>query len=344
MISKKMLSLLTAVVVSGGAATTAVIAPAVIASEQTMAERYQPGYDQETYRAVPSHFFPVRSDGALPSGTKFSLVDSGSLDFISHGAVMVAMRSSDGELHVWFNSLHTPNPGVSTVPVRVAAYYPDGSSEIFVSNVSVTPEDTHVYDIHYPSLEVRAGTVASANPSTNHRGYPVPTGTRFAMTGYQEVHDRRAEGWVIEVDSASGELTVAAPEGVEGSVEIPLSVTYPDGSQDTTWAKAWAFKPHADAYDIAFDTVTIDAGATFYAQPNNIEHPVDTTVTLVPSQELESLQEDGWTIEGDTGIGFFITAPRTATTGAQLPLTVTYPDGTTEPTSITITVFGTCFQ
>lgn len=199
--------------VSGGAATPAVVTPVAVASEQAMAERYQPSYDQGTYRAVPRHFFPVRSDEALPSGTKFSLVDSGDNDYISQGAVMVAMRSDNGELQVWFNSLRTPNPGVSTVPVRVAAYYPDGSSEIFVSNVSVTPEDTHAYDIHYPGVEVTAGTVASADPSTNHRGYPVPAGTTFAMTGYQEVHDRRAEGWIIEVDSISGELTVAAPEG-----------------------------------------------------------------------------------------------------------------------------------
>lgn len=106
--------------------------------------------------------------------------------------------------------------------------------------MSVTPEDTHAYDIHYPGVEVTAGTVASADPSTNHWGYPVPAGTTFVMTGYQEVHDRRAEGWIIEVDSISGKLTVAAPEGAEGSVAIPLSVTYPDGSRDTTWVEVTA--------------------------------------------------------------------------------------------------------
>lgn len=104
----------------------------------------------------------------------------------------------------------------------------------------MTPEDTHAYDIHYPGVEVTAGTVASADPSTNHWGYPVPAGTTFVMTGYQEVHDRRAEGWIIEVDSISGKLTVAAPEGAEGSVAIPLSVTYPDGSRDTTWVEVTA--------------------------------------------------------------------------------------------------------
>ena len=101
--SKKLLSVLTAVALSGGAVTTtAIVSPSIVSAAETMADQYDPFYDDTTVRAVPwAKLYPQDKKG-LPAGTTFSLFDSTSFNpnVFSDGAVMVRLTPSSGQLHV----------------------------------------------------------------------------------------------------------------------------------------------------------------------------------------------------------------------------------------------------
>lgn len=106
--SKKLLSVLTAVALSGGAVTTtAIVSPSIVSAAETMTDQYDPFYDDTTIRAVPWVLLYPQGEKRLPSGTTFSLFDSTSYspEVFSDGAVMVRLTPSSGQLHVWLNSL-----------------------------------------------------------------------------------------------------------------------------------------------------------------------------------------------------------------------------------------------
>ncbi|QDQ21786.1 hypothetical protein FOY32_04285 [Corynebacterium glutamicum] len=101
--SKKLLSVLTAVALSGGAVTTtAIVSPSIVSAAETMADQYDPFYDDTTIRAVPWVLLYPQGEKRLPSGTTFSLFDSTSYspEVFSDGAVMVRLTPSSGQLHV----------------------------------------------------------------------------------------------------------------------------------------------------------------------------------------------------------------------------------------------------
>lgn len=101
--SKKLLSVLTAVALSGGAVTTtAIVSPSIVSAAETMADQYDPFYDDTTIRAVPRAPLYPQGEKRLPSGTTFSLFDSTSYspEVFSDGAVMVRLTPSSGQLHV----------------------------------------------------------------------------------------------------------------------------------------------------------------------------------------------------------------------------------------------------
>ena len=101
--SKKLLSVLTAVALSGGAVTTtAIVSPSIVSAAETMADQYDPFYDDTTIRAVPRVLLYPQGEKRLPSGTTFSLFDSTSYspEVFSDGAVMVRLTPSSGQLRV----------------------------------------------------------------------------------------------------------------------------------------------------------------------------------------------------------------------------------------------------
>lgn len=106
--SKKLLSVLTAVALSGGVVTTtAIVSPSIVSAAETMTDQYDPFYDDTTVRAVPWVLLYPQGEKRLPSGTTFSLFDSTSYspEVFSDGAIMIKLTPSSGQLHVWLNSL-----------------------------------------------------------------------------------------------------------------------------------------------------------------------------------------------------------------------------------------------
>ena len=308
-----------------------------------MADQYQPYYDDSAIRAVPHVSLFPQSESEIPYGTTFSLFDHTSYDhtvFVDN-AVMVSLSPDSGRLLVWFNGGRTPNVGITTTSFRAAAHYPDGSSEIFKVTLNLIPEDTHAYDAAYDDTYIRIGSRAEVVPFIrNHYGAQFPDGTSFSLTGYYEVDDRRAEGWIIELDRVSGVLTIEIPESAaESSVEVPVVVTYPDGSKDNISTTVFAEGPDdAELYATSFEMVTVQAGTTGTTDSLAAGLPSDTGFYLSDLGPLSSFFDAGGSISISWDGSFIIDIPAIWTEDLAIPLFVLFPDGSSTTSNLEIDV------
>lgn len=145
----------------------------------------------------------------------------------------------------------------------MVAEYPDGSSEIFPVTLNLIPEDTHVYDAVYKFKSIRTGSEDQITPFvSNQPDVSFPAGTSFTLTGYYEIDQLRSAGWKFELNPVTGELSVTVPENAEErSVEVPISVIYPDGSRDNTIAAMESVGPDdSELFKPDFDLIPIKSG------------------------------------------------------------------------------------
>ncbi|PXA11816.1 YPDG domain-containing protein, partial [Staphylococcus pseudintermedius] len=162
----------------------------------------------------------------------------------------------------------------------------------------------------------------------------VPPGTTFEIppAGIPE-------GWTAEVDPDDGTVTVTPPaDATPGtSVDIPVKVTYPDGSSEETPVKVTVDTPDSGNHDPGYEeghtkpNVPVEVPQT--KDPNV---PPGTTFEIPPAGIPE-----GWTAEVDPDNGTVtVTPPADATPGTSvdIPVKVTYPDGSSEETPVKVTV------
>ena len=203
-----------------------------------------------------------------------------------------------------------------------------------------------------------------------------PEGSKFAIPG-----DFKApEGYVVTIDENTGEITVTFPDKSKlnkdtvEEFDVPVVVTYPDGSTDDATAK---FKLDTDG-DGTPDTEDPDDDGDGIPDDKEID---DDTNPKVPNQNLDYEPEytdvtgkpgedvkvdkptfkdkdgnpttppegtkftpgentpDGVTIDENTG-EITVTIPEDAKPGDKItvPVVVTYPDGTKDNVDVTVTV------
>ncbi|MGV0394124.1 YPDG domain-containing protein [Corynebacterium riegelii] len=203
-----------------------------------------------------------------------------------------------------------------------------------------------------------------------------PEGSKFAIPG-----DFKApEGYVVTIDENTGEITVTFPDKSKlnkdtvEEFDVPVVVTYPDGSTDDATAK---FKLDTDG-DGTPDTEDPDDDGDGIPDEKEKE---DKTNPKVPNQNLDYEPEykdgsgkpgedvkvdkptfkdkngkdttapegtkftpgentpDGVTIDENTG-EITVTIPEDAKPGDKItvPVVVTYPDGTKDNVDVTVTV------
>ncbi|HFU4464952.1 TPA: YPDG domain-containing protein, partial [Streptococcus suis] len=122
--------------------------------------------------------------------------------------------------------------GTHTVTVRVITdsnVYKDVPVTVVIPETPITDNATPVY----AEKTVVPGTPATSTPTfTDANGQPItaPAGTRYEIPA-----DFQApEGYQVEINPQTGEVTVTAAKGTTvESIEVPVKVTYTDGSPDT---------------------------------------------------------------------------------------------------------------
>jgi hypothetical protein len=330
-ISKKMLSLLTAATLSGGvAATTAVVAPSVIASEQTMAEQYEPYYEPITNQGGETEYARLHSDLPLPSQTQVFFTDypSGTgrekgitftlIDWSTLGAIYFRDLGLGGSIP----------PGGATVEPRVTIIYPDGSAEIISASLTLIPLHKVSYDVRYGSPEISPGS-SETFPVLSE----IPSGSKISIVSLPEVAELRSAGWNFGVLD-NGDLKVTAPENAQGMVTLQFLVVYPDGTQELSSTTVQVTPKDSELYEVTYGGVDVTGGDTVTASPTETDLPVGTRITL---GENTALTAAGWGLEVTADGELTATAPTDADGTVEIALTVTYPDGTSEETTATIT-------
>ena len=286
----------------------------------TDAEKHYPGYAPKTTKPGQSVDVPQVADKAIPSGTQFEV--SGN---VPEGWT-IEINSSTGT--VTATPPANANPGdVARVPVTVK--YPDGSTDTANAQITVIATDAQTNEPGYDPKTTKPGQPVEV-PQT--KDPDLPTGTQFE--GPKDIPD----GWTVDVDPNTGKVTVTPPADVDPntSVDIPVTVKYPDGSTDTTNAKVTVTPNDAQDNDPGYDDKSTKPG-----QPVDVPQTKDKD--LPPGTQFEGPKNvpDGWTVNVDPNTGTVtVTPPKDAKPGTKvgIPVTVKVPDGTTLKPGDTITV------
>ncbi|HDP4566364.1 TPA: YPDG domain-containing protein [Staphylococcus aureus] len=240
------------------------------------------------------------------------------------GAVTVPDYPSEGEQPVITvddpNQLPDGNtPGTTEVDVTVT--YPDGTTDHI--KVPVTVGEQADNDAYEPTTD----------GVTKDHGTPT---TEEDVTGAVTVPDYPSEGEqpVITVDDPN-----QLPDGnTPGTTEVDVTVTYPDGTTDHIKVPVTVGEEvQANTNDPGYDNVTVDPGETVKVPQTGDNTMPDGTQYEIDKSKVPS----GWEVTVDHNTGELTVKPsENAVPGTSIviPVTVTYPDGSTEEVSTTITV------
>ncbi|UXR30581.1 Rib/alpha-like domain-containing protein [Staphylococcus simulans] len=196
-------------------------------------------------------------------------------------------------------------PGEFEVPVTVT--YPDGTKDHVTVKVTVTPQPQN------DKYEPTAGEIT--------KPYGTPT-TADEVKGKVSIPDFPKEGDqpVITVD------TTKVPDGnISGEFEVPVTITYPDKTTDVVKVKVTVGPKDADTYEPKFENITkpFGQGTTEQEVKDKVtipNFPVDKGTPVVTVDDPTKLPD------GNTH-GVF-----------DVPVTVTYPDKTTDKVTVKVTV------
>ena len=283
----------TVYIVSGG---NDIAADSLIVQVDQNSATYQPTYPTTTVSQGQTLVVntPLNSDGtALPAGTSY---ESG------NNVPTWATVNADGSITVAPDAAVTP--GSYNVPVVVT--YPDGSRETVYAPVTVKAPDATVYNPTATPVNTPYGTATTADQVTSNVTIP-----GYSTTGPQPV---------ITVNDPS-----LLPDGTTpGTVNVPVTVTYPDGSTDQITVPVTTGQPQATQFD---PTVT------------PVNNPYGTATTA--DQVTSNVTIPGYPTTGPQPV---ITVndpsqlPNGTTPGTvNVPVTVTYPDGSTDQITVPVT-------
>lgn len=188
-----------------------------------------------------------------------------------------------------------------------------------------------------PGTPVVAPVVGMANAPAG-TSYSIPADVMKILTD---------GGWTVTIDPATGQVTATAPANAadKTDITIPATVTYPDGSVDVATLDLTVNNPAVKPVAPTMDTIhqpgyvpaTVEPGQTItVTQTLDPNLPAGTAFSLVGG-----VVPAGWTVTVDPATGALtVTPPAGVAVGTQIPVSVlvTYPDGSQEVVSTTITV------
>ncbi|SCX02051.1 Rib/alpha-like domain-containing protein [Corynebacterium jeikeium] len=210
-------------------------------------------------------------------------------------------------------------PGDYTVPVVVT--YPDSSTDNAVVNVTVKEKEKSLAEQHDPQFGET--TVEQEGAATIAAPEGLPEGTKVAA-------GEGAPEWVTVKEDGSIEAKPTR-ETEAKQYTVPVVVTYPDKSTDEATAKVTvAKKPDNQIYSPEFGSITVQANRS--AKTSAIEGlPEGTKFALA-----EGAPE--WASIDDKGVVQLNPGGEVDVKDYTVPVTVTYPDGTTDNAELKVTV------
>ena len=236
----------------------------------------------------------------------------------------------------------SPNakPGTSAqVPVRVN--YNDGSSDVTSGTFIVDAEARQIYNPDYLQAWTSPGGTQTSKPT---EASDVPW--RDLADNVDDRYSVPAEidGWTFTVDY-DGTVHATAPEGARAGdhVDVPVTVTYYDGSKDVVYAPFVVRDKQAELYDPGYPAESTTPGkeVTRSITPKDLPEGSTFSFGMDGDRPITQTEEDGWKYSVDPKTGdITVTPPADAKPGAKQTknATVTYPDGSTDVAPVTTIV------
>ncbi|WP_239748147.1 YPDG domain-containing protein, partial [Mammaliicoccus sp. Q-M61] len=165
----------------------------------------------------------------------------------------------------------------------------------------------------------------------------LPAGTKFSIPS-----DRVPAGWTATINPDNGNVTATPPaDAASGTTaDIPVEVTYPDGTKDTATAKVTVVPNEAQGNNPNYGNEPVP---TKPGVAKNVPQTGDNTLPPGTTYEIPEGAKipDGWTATVDPNTGVVtVTPPDNASNGdsANIPVKVKYPDGSSDDTTVPIKV------
>ncbi|OFT77149.1 hypothetical protein HMPREF3104_02990 [Corynebacterium sp. HMSC30G07] len=234
-------------------------------------------------------------------------------------------------------------PGSSAdIPVRVT--YRDGSTDFTIATVVAKGKHNQIYEPKYLLKTTKPGEgVDSA----------VLDETKVPERDLSEDESKRytvpdtVDGWEVKIDK-NGNVTATPPKTAKAGdgIQVPVTVTYLDGSQDVVYAPFKVVELHKDVHEPSYAVEVTGPSQPIKRNVNSDGAPKGSTYSfgLDGDKPVTKTEVDGWTYEivPETG-EVTVTPPADAKAGDKHVhnVTVTYPDGSTDAVPVTTVVTRT---
>ena len=340
------------------------------------ADTYEPAYEDKLVvpgketKSTPTFTDKDGKDAKAPEGSKFTIGE----DFTAPEGYEVKIDENTGEITVTFpdkSKLNKDTKEEFDVPVTVT--YPDGSTDEAPAKFKLdtdndgkpdtedgdddgdgipdgeddnpkVPNQNTVYEPEYEDGSGKPGdNVTIDEPGfkdKDGKDTKTPEGTKFTPG------DDAPEG--VKVDENTGEITVPIPEDATpgDKIEVPVVVTYPDGTTDEVTVTVTVEKPDTPEQP---DTKQADELEPEYkegfGQPGTkapVDEPTftdkDGNKVTVPEGTKFTTDKDGVEIAEDGSLKVQIPADAKPGDKITVPVTVTYPDGSTDTVDVIVNV------
>ncbi|WP_170252481.1 YPDG domain-containing protein [Corynebacterium phocae] len=197
-------------------------------------------YEPQTYiegqgGLVPAPTFTDPATGdeiEMPDGTKFYNED----ETVADGGTRPAWYdvNTDGTITIG------PDAPVGTHQVPVVIGHPNGEQVTVNAEVTVAPKDklNASFTPKYSETLVVPGTAVTSSPTfAGKDGSDVPVADVPIKSAVIDPSFTDPDGYTVEIDEATGAVTVTAADGTKvETVEVPVVITYDDGSTDEATA------------------------------------------------------------------------------------------------------------
>ena len=273
----------------------------------SMAQATELRYD-DAYAAADGTI-TIAPRGTLPEGVAFAAAGATPVQLdVEPSTGVITAKLPDGA------------PADTSYTLGVRAAFPDGSATQLSATVTTDSQARHA-DVQWPSVAVPVGADAVTAQVTG-----APAGTTFALAA-----EYSGSPWPSSVDPTTGALTVAAPEGANAGdgAEVPVVVTFPDGSQRLVGVRATAVDAMAGAQPTEYGAAEVRPGDSVTVSP---------AFAAAQFSLVEKVEGLSTRIDATSGA---LTA--TATTDAapgprRVPVRVTFADSTQATAYATVTV------
>ncbi|OFO97065.1 G5 domain-containing protein [Corynebacterium sp. HMSC034H07] len=235
----------------------------------------------------------------------------------------------------------TPNATVengTTVTVNVEVTYPDGSTATVPAEFTVIDAYARTNDPLYPTVSGQPGTlVVSQVDRTNLYDAAEPKFSIITDPNDPDYIDppRNLKWEDVKIDPVTGVITTPISKfALPGtSADIPVRVTYKDGSTDKTIATVVVKAEVRQVYEAQYLLQNTTPGGTIKSEITEVTRIPERDLAKDPSKRFQVPSDfNGWKVSVDENGVVTATAPKDARPGdgVSIPVTVTYYDGSTD--------------